>query len=145
MSYAHTQSVPPAVLTAGGALGFIASKVIPNPLIRIASLGVLALAGTTFRSLTIEVDTDRVRLLFGDGLLEKDVKLADVESVKQTRTNAWQGWGVHWIGNGWLYNVYGLAAVELKLKDGKVVVIGTDEPTELTEAINEQLRNRRFE
>ena len=145
MSYAHTQSVPPAVLAAGGAVGFIASRVIPNPIARVAGLGVLALVGATFRSLTVEVDNERIRLLFGDGLVEKDVKMAEIESVRPTRTNPLQGWGVHWIGDGWLYNVYGLSAVELKMKSGKLVVIGTDEPTELCEAVNEQLRLRRFE
>ena len=145
MTYAHTQSVPPAVLAVGGAVGWLATKAIPHPVGRIAALGVVAVVGTAFRSLTIEVDNERVRMLFGDGLLEKDVKLAEVESCQQTRTNPLQGWGIHWIGTGWIYNVYGLAAVELKLKNGKVAIIGTDEPTELNEAINEQLRLRRFE
>ena len=50
-----------------------------------------------------------------------------------------QGWGIHHVGDGWLFNIYGFDAVELHFHSGKRAVIGTDEAEKLAEAINEQL------
>ena len=46
------------------------------------------------------------------------------------------------IPNGWLYNVTGLEAVELKFKNRKSVVrIGTDKPVEVSRSINELIKS----
>ena len=47
------------------------------------------------------------------------------------------GWGVHFVGDGWLYNVFGLDAVRISMKSGKIIYIGTDEPQVLAAAIRE--------
>ncbi len=41
---------------------------------------------------------------------------------------------------GWLYNVSGTDAVELKMKNGKRYRIGTDVPGELAEAIRQAIK-----
>jgi hypothetical protein len=51
----------------------------------------------------------------------------------------WWGWGIRLIPGGWLYNVSGLDAVELKMKNGRVYRIGTDEPRKLAEFIQAKL------
>jgi hypothetical protein len=51
--------------------------------------------------------------------------------------NRWYyGWGIRITPRGWLYNVSGLDAVELALKNGKCVRIGSDEPHALARAID---------
>ena len=49
----------------------------------------------------------------------------------------WWGWGVRYYGQGWLYNVSGLDAVEIRLKSGKHIRIGTDEPEALVAEIRD--------
>ncbi len=50
------------------------------------------------------------------------------------------GWGIRWTPNGWLYNVSGFYAVEIKMKTGKKYRIGTDAPNELEKAIKESIK-----
>jgi len=51
------------------------------------------------------------------------------------RNQWWWGWGIRLIPGGWLYNVSGLDAVELKMKNGRIFRIGTDEAQRLAEFI----------
>jgi hypothetical protein len=47
-------------------------------------------------------------------------------------------WGIHWAGKrGWLFNVSGHQAVALTLSDGKRLMVGTDEPQRLCQAVAE--------
>jgi len=48
--------------------------------------------------------------------------------------------GIRWMWPGWLYNVSGTDAVELKMKNGKRYRIGTDVPGELAEAIRQAIK-----
>jgi hypothetical protein len=90
-------------------------------------------------ALTVEVDDVTIRLRFGVGLVRKTFSLADVASCKPVRNKWWWGWGIKCIPGGWLYNVSGLDAVELKLKNGKIFRIGTDEPQALNDFIRAKL------
>ena len=49
------------------------------------------------------------------------------------------GWGVHYsfTGKGWAYNVSGDRAVQIKLKNGGWLLIGSQKPDELAKAIAE--------
>jgi hypothetical protein len=56
------------------------------------------------------------------------------------RNRWWWGWGIRRIGRGqWLFNVSGLDAVELSMKNGKTYRIGTDEPQRLCEVVQSRL------
>jgi hypothetical protein len=88
-----------------------------------------------FGSLTTEVSQDRLTFWFGIGLIRRSFLLSEIESWT-TVTNPWYyGWGIHMMRGGWLYNVSGSQAVELRLVSGKMLRIGTDEPAELCRAI----------
>ena len=55
-------------------------------------------------------------------------------------SNPWiYGLGIRLTPHGWLYNVSGVEAVELKMKSGKTCRIGTDEPEVLTSALQKAL------
>jgi hypothetical protein len=138
MHYQHTQKVPDNVMAVAAVAGLAIGLTPAGLLARIAAVGVMGAVGYSFRSLTVEVDDDEIRLQFGDGPIRKSIALADVTGVKTTRTSPLSGWGMRFIGGGWLYNIYGLDAVELSLAGGKRVLVGTDEPDILAAAINER-------
>ena len=102
--------------------------------------GVLLIALVLFGSLTVKVDDQLVDIRFGPGLIGKRLRLADVQSCRPVRNRWWWGWGIRRIGRGqWLFNVSGLDAVELSMKNGKRYRIGTDEPQRLCEVIQSKL------
>jgi hypothetical protein len=104
-----------------------------------ALAAVFAVLLVMFASLTVVVDDRAVRLWFGSGLLRREVLLADVVAAGAVRDSAWAGWGVRAIPHGWSYRVGGLDAVELKLENGRVVRVGSDEPAVLLAAVKREL------
>lgn len=107
-----------------------------------AVAGVLVLVVLLFGSLTVEIAGGDVRIRFGIGLIRKRWPLHGIESCRPVRNTWLYGWGIRKIPGAWLYNVSGLDAVELKLKSGKVVRIGTDEPQALSAALEKELSDR---
>ena len=97
----------------------------------------LLVALLLFHSLTVVVEGDWVEVVFADGPVRKRIALKEVGSCAVVRNRWWYGWGVRWGPGAWLYNVSGLDAVELKMKNGRRYRIGTDEPRELAKAIEE--------
>lgn len=134
MRYSHTQTVPPNVLKGFGLAGGVGALLLPGPLKLIGSAGVAGLL-YTFKSLNVTVTDTEILLKFGNWLEAKKISLSSVSECKETRMQPVAGWGIHWLGDGWLYNIYGLDAVELSLKEGGKVFIGTDEPDRLCDAI----------
>jgi hypothetical protein len=107
--------------------GLIASLLIMVP--------VLLFAGVFLSRLTVWMDSDFVRLRFGFGTWRKKFRLDEIQSAAVVCNDWMMGWGIHWIGSGWLYNIAGFDAVELTFKNGKKARIGTDEPEKLAAAI----------
>ncbi len=95
-----------------------------------------------FRELTVEVDHEAVRLCFTFGWFKKEFKLSEIESASAMRNKWWNGWGIKYFGKGWLYNVGGYDAVELRLTDGRLARIGTDEPAALEAEIRSRLARK---
>jgi hypothetical protein len=89
-----------------------------------------------FNSLTIEVTESRLSWKFGVGVIRKSVPISDIETLEVVRNRWWYGYGIRYTPHGWLYNVSGLKAIEVKLKDGKTFRLGTDEPEELHRALS---------
>jgi hypothetical protein len=124
-------------------VGLVALAVIIAVYVRAMPLGALALAGALlvclriFGSLTVDVDADAVTVRFGFGLVGRRFKVEEIRAVKAVRNHWFFGWGIHRLPHGWLYNVSGLDAVELKLANGGVHRIGTDEPLALAAAIRQ--------
>jgi hypothetical protein len=139
MHYQHTQKVPDKVMLVAGLAGLALGLTPPGFLARLALVGVLGATAYSFRSLTVEVDDQEIHLQFGEGPIKKSFLLADLTGVKTVKTTPIQGWGIKWVGSGWLYNVYGLDAVEISFANGKKAIIGTDEPDRLATAIDGRL------
>lgn len=92
-----------------------------------------------FGTLTVSVDRTMLEARFGLGLVRRRVALAEIRAFRVVRNRWYYGWGVRYFPGGWLYNVSGLSAVELRLADGRRVRIGTDEPDALRRALAQVL------
>lgn len=142
MDYRHTQTGHLAVLVLiwmaliGGIVAFLGGD----------ETGVLAILGVSFfvvmvvvfwfSRLTVIVGAGEVRVHFGPGRPRRIIAVRNIIGIKQVR-NKWQyGWGLRGIPGGWMFNVWGLDAVELDLANGKKFRIGTDEPEYLLAALS---------
>ncbi len=100
--------------------------------IAIFVLLLLLITAMLFGWLTIRLSEDRLTWSFGIGLVHKSVRIDEIERVSIVRNHWLYGWGIRLTPHGWLYNVSGLAAVEVRLKNGKQFRLGTDQPEELS-------------
>lgn len=88
--------------------------------------------------LTIIVDNTTVSFKLGIGLLGKSYQISEIKSCNSVK-NLWiYGVGIRKLPNGWLYNVSGFKAIELRFKNStRVIRIGTDRPDEIAGVIKE--------
>ena len=90
-----------------------------------------------FYSLTVEISNNHLGIHFGVGIVKKRFEIKDIEKAYPVRNRWYYGWGIRLIPQGWLYNVSGLDAIEIVMSSGKRYRIGTDQPNELVQAVNE--------
>ena len=101
----------------------------------IAVFVMLAVCLVLFAALTVKVDSRDVSLRFGIGVIRKKFPVIGIETAGIVRNPWYYGWGIRKTPDGWLYNVSGLLAVELRMKSGGKYRIGTDDPLGLLNAI----------
>jgi len=89
----------------------------------------------SFYKLTIRIDDETLCASFGVGIIRKRVSIAEIAGCEPIRIRWWYGWGIHLTPYGWLYNVSGLDAVAITLRNGRKFALGTDAPHELVKAI----------
>ena len=90
-----------------------------------------------FYRLVIEIDDTHIKVKLGTGLFTRKYPLSSISVCKPVRNPPYYGIGIRLIPGGWLYNVSGLSAIELRFKNKKSVVrIGTDKPEEVSQTIN---------
>jgi hypothetical protein len=86
--------------------------------------------------LTINISNESVSFTMGIGLIRKRYPISDIKSVETVKNNWLYGWGIRIIPGGWLYNVSGSYAIELRFHSSdKVIRIGTDKPEEVEKEI----------
>lgn len=102
-------------------------------------LAVVALLLANFGSLTVRMDETAVKLRFGVGLIRRTIPLGRIQTAARVRNRWWYGWGIRLTPHGWLWNVAGLDAVELRFTEGGVFRIGTDDPEGLEAALEAHL------
>jgi hypothetical protein len=137
--YQHTQ--PGTLMIVALGIGALACAVIAYSdtsasrwLAGAVALG-LIVAAWLFSSLTVIVNDKEVRWYFGPGAWTYRTDLSDIESARTVRNSWANGFGIRMAPGFRLYNVSGLDAVELKLKDGSVRRIGTDDAPALAAAL----------
>ena len=107
--------------------------------IALSVFGVLVICMILFPRLTVTGNDNLIEVRFGPGLIRKKFRFEEIESAKPVKNRWWYGWGIKKIPKGWLFNVSGLDAVELLMKNGRIYRIGTDEPQTLNEFIQGKL------
>jgi hypothetical protein len=95
----------------------------------------------SFATLTVSIDENYIRIKFGYGIFNKKLSLIEISSVKTVKNHWYYGWGIRlWLWpTTWIFNISGFDAVELKMKNGRLYRIGTDEPAKLESAINKEI------
>jgi hypothetical protein len=112
-----------------------------NPILSVTVV-IFPFIGALCCCLAVEVDAQAVRCRFGIGLISRTVPLDDIVGATKVRNKWYYGWGIRFVPGGWMFNVSGLDAVELQLKNGRCFRIGTDEPDALATAISHRLTHR---
>jgi hypothetical protein len=76
---------------------------------------------------------DELEIAFGPvRAFKRTVRYDQVTDVAIGRSTLIDGWGIHRTpGRGWIWNIHGFRCVELDLRDGSRLRIGTDEPERL--------------
>jgi hypothetical protein len=134
--YRHTQiGYLTLIVLLVAALGIFAlGPRSPLP-VTIAVAVLLLISAVLFSSLTVEISDGELRIHFGPGFWRKRYALTEVAGADVTRSSWWEGWGIRITPRGMLYNVSGTDAVEIKLRSGQRLRIGTDEPEALAQAL----------
>lgn len=142
MDYEHTQGGPLPLIVTGffaviAAITFFFADDDPEALVGIlGAMVVIVTVVYAFSRLTVVVGPSELTARFTWGWPNRVISLADLSSYCQVRNKWWYGLGVRLAPNGaWIFNVWGLDAVELELDSGKKFRIGTDEPDRLIAAI----------
>ena len=89
----------------------------------------------SFHSFTIEVSEEKLKFRFGIGIIQKSYFIEEIKSVKEVVNPWYYFWGVKSIPGGWFYAIAPGEAVEIILKNGKIVQLGTNQSKMLKEAI----------
>lgn len=116
------------------AVGVVNGEFLAGPLMLL--IAIVLLIGMLMSSMTVQVTDSGVSWWFGrTRTLGKTVALAEIASVESIRTSIFEGWGIHLTWHGWVWNVSGFNAVQIKLKSGTRYAVGTPEPDVVLKAI----------
>jgi prepilin signal peptidase PulO-like enzyme (type II secretory pathway) len=143
MKYKHTQiGYLIIVVFVATAILFAVTLILEDStlLLAVFMIVVLALLASFFTLQTL-IDENFLKIKFGYGLFKKQFLLKDIASATCVKNYWYTGWGIRvsfW-PHMWIYNVSGFDAVEIKMKNGKIYRIGTDEPDNLKKAIQKSI------
>ncbi|PCH76197.1 MAG: hypothetical protein COB96_07140 [Planctomycetota bacterium] len=92
-----------------------------------------------FNGLKVEVDNEKINLIYGLGLIHRNIDLSSLAEVSVVRNKWWYGFGIRLTPHGWMWNISGLDAIELEYRNGKRFRIGSNEPAALRDSIQSVL------
>ena len=145
MSYKHIQRSPICILLYALApvfilLGWFLRAEQPFPWL-FPPIGVLMLIlAASFHHLTVEDEGDRLSISFGPlPLFRRSIRYNDVIGVERGRTTLLDGLGIHLsLRGGWVWNIWGLDCVVLRLQHSTLRV-GTDDAEALLAFLQSRL------
>jgi len=145
MEYTHTQIGYLMIVVVGAGIFLLCNFFYLHGYqpVFIAVFIVLVVCLFLFAVLNVRVDSEEIKIRFGIGLIRKNFPLRDIESHSIVKNPWYYGWGIRRTPHGWLYNVSGFRAVELRMKDGKGYRIGTNDPSGLYNAIETVLSGKK--
>lgn len=90
----------------------------------------------TFK-LRVSVEDKQLTLSYGVGLFKKRFDLSNVNKVTMVKNKWYCGWGVRISSEGTIYNISGFQGVKIDFRSGVSIVVGTNKPLELYQALKE--------
>lgn len=121
-------------------IGYLVILTDFNPFV-VGGLIILFIVLAIFTRLTVTVDDQMIKIQFGLGIIRKNFLLKDIEEYSVVKNPWYYGWGIRLTPRGWLFNISGFSAIELQMKSGKRYRIGTDDPDNLSKALDEALNH----
>jgi hypothetical protein len=105
-------------------------------------LAICLVVSLFFYRLKTEISLDKIKLTFGL-FLTKTIDIKKIKKAEVVRNKWYYGWGIRYVFNGWMWNIYGLDAVELQFKDRDAVFkVGSQKANDLKKAIDEVINTR---
>ncbi len=142
MQYSNKQTATALLLVMGSAICIVLLTVgNKNSEFMWPVIIILGVVTFLFHSLNIQVNSEAITWSFGPGFWKKSINIDSIKSVKVIKTKWYYGLGIRFIPTGWLYTVSGTTAIELELKNGNKVSLGTNDSENLIKAIQSQLIN----
>lgn len=137
----HSQVTLLAPVLSGGifilvALSLAASGEASSSLWVVPTMVLILVVVSVFSRLTVTVSSSEVVAAFGLGWPRKTISFVDVIGAEKVRNRWWYGFGIRKVPKGWMYNVWGLDAVEFRLASGKLFRIGSDDCDRLLASVN---------
>ena len=124
-------------LITGILIAVVARKIIAEDRVLsiISMLGVYLLGVAMFYALTVEIAEEKLKFWFGIGLVCKTIALSEIQTTKEVKNPWYYFWGIKSIPGGWFYAIAPGTAVEIELRDGRIIQLGTNQPGKLNQAI----------
>ena len=90
----------------------------------------------SFMSATTVVTFEQFEFRFSYGWPRTRLPRSEIVSHEIIEISGWVGAGIRGISGGWLWRVWGRSCVEIRKVNGKRLVVGTDDPEGLSQALN---------
>ena len=113
-----------------------------GPLIAfLAAAAFMLFLASLFSHLTVEDDDDRLSIRYGPvPLMGKRIAYDDMRAARALRSSFFEGWGIRYLpGRGWMFNLWGYDCVEITQTNGRILRVGTDDPSGLLEFLQTKL------
>lgn len=109
----------------------------------IALIAMILIVGLFLR-LSLETRIDQYAIQFRYPPFINQWRKIDRETIQSAHVEKYSpwtygGWGIRYSGNGWAYNVRGNTGIIIKKKNGRQLLIGTQQPLKAKEAIRNLL------
>jgi hypothetical protein len=88
-----------------------------------------------FSALTVEISEEKLKFWFGIGVVRKAIALSEIQSAEVVKNPWYFFWGIKLIPGGWFYAIAPGTAVQIELKDSRIIQLGTDQSEKLYQAI----------
>ena len=90
----------------------------------------------SFMSATTVVTFEQFEFRFSYGWPRTRLARSEIVSHEIVEISGWVGTGIRGVSGGWLWRVWGRSCVEIRKVNGKRLLVGTDDPEGLSQALN---------
>lgn len=95
-----------------------------------------------FWSMTIQITNTHLNHWFSFGFWKRSYPLATIQSVQRSQSKWYNGYGIRYVGNGWMYNVSGKDRLTVLFEDGTTIHLGTDDLEALYQNVDFAIERR---